>query len=189
MAGSQTWQLLSSALFAFVSFTTITIAALAEVDLGAAVHAFCGFKIRRVGKLLKIILICSSINVQLRRKCLTTVSAIFPVAGMPFIEMVAAQGISLMIPVATIACVREEYILAFVVAYQVSTACSSGQFLGLTTQTAAWLIRRQSRSWPGQNLFVGTTRLGGPAVCFHSLLFGRRSITSNIFNSFELLEP
>ena len=63
--------------------------------------------------------------------------ALAPVAFVPFVMMVSAQGIARMISEAAITGVREDHVFIFVVAYPIVAARSLGQLLGPPAQAAS----------------------------------------------------
>jgi len=70
-------------------------------------------------------------GVQLSIEAFFAFLALAPVAFVPFVVMISAQGIARMISEAAITGVREDHVFIFVVAYPIVAARSLGQLLGL----------------------------------------------------------
>jgi len=66
--------------------------------------------------------------------------AILPVPRVALVVMECADGISTVVPVATVARVRKDDVLMLVIADPISTAVGLGQSSGFSAQAAAWPV-------------------------------------------------
>lgn len=103
-------------------------------DDSSTLRAFGRFIGRWVRQLFKIVLIRSIPNAHLRLKG-SAVGTVFPIARVLLCMMIPAEGITAMVPAATVACVREEHIFVLIVAYPILAAFSLCQIPSLAAQT------------------------------------------------------
>lgn len=97
----------------------------------------CGLKAWGILKLDEIVLVRPVVHIHLRLKSFLACLTFAPIAGVFFRIMVPAEGITLMVPVATIPSVGEHDVCIFIVTYPLPTAFGLRELAGLATQTAA----------------------------------------------------
>ena len=127
-----------------------------KIDGDTTVGAFRRLILRWFGHLLKVVLVRSIPGDHFGLKFASALCARLPIAFVPLVEVVAAQGISPVISVTTVSGIGEHHVFVLIVTNPVPAAFGPDQFLCLPTQTAALLVRHFCR-W----------------FC-HFVLFGRR---------------
>ena len=101
-----------------------------QIDHFFTFRAASWFEFWRVLQFFKVVFICPIIDIHLCLKITPAFLAGLPITRMPFVEMVAAQCVAIMVSGATVAGVRKQDILMLVIANPIAAALGFGQVFG-----------------------------------------------------------
>jgi hypothetical protein len=106
------------------------------------------FELWRVLQFLEVVIVGGVPNVHLSFEGIEAFLAVFPVAFMPFIVMIPAESIMVMVPVAAVPPIRERDILIMVIAYPIPAAFRFSQLSSLAAKATARFLALLGRfSW------------------------------------------
>jgi hypothetical protein len=117
---SHEWRL--GTLAAEIVFPQLRIFIFAENNDGCALGAFCRLISRRIGQLVKIILVGAIPDVIFRHEAAPAFSALLPIAVMFFVVMMGAQRVVVMVSMTAVASVGKHNVLVLVIADPILTA-------------------------------------------------------------------
>jgi hypothetical protein len=92
---------------------------------------------RGVGEFFEVVFIGAAINVELCREIIPALWTVLPAARMLLLEVIAAECVPVMIPMATVAGIREQHVAILVIADPLTAALGLGQLARLAAETAA----------------------------------------------------
>ena len=125
------------AVAAEIVFPQLRIFIFAQNNDGCALGAFCRLISRRIGQLVKIILVGAVPDVIFRHEAVPAFSALLPIAIMFFPVMMRAQRVMIMVSMTAVARVREHNVLVLVIADPILTAICLRQVSRLSAKTTA----------------------------------------------------
>ena len=96
--------------------------------------------LRRIFEDLEVVFVGAVVDVHLGFDRSTTLGAILPPSGVLFVEVKATEGVAAVVSVATIAGIREQYVLALVVADPLVAAFGFREIARGAAQAAARLV-------------------------------------------------
>jgi hypothetical protein len=94
----------------------------------------------RVFKLFEVVIVSAVPDVYFSLETVAALLTVFPLTRMSFIVMVGAKGVTIVVPAATIPCIRKRDILVMVVAHPAPAAIGFSDFSGLATQATERLF-------------------------------------------------
>jgi len=127
----------ASAPIAQITASLNGVSILGETDDPSTATAFRWLVGRRIWQLREVVVVRPVIDIEFRFKSLTAGRAILPGAGMALGVVKTAQGVSTVVPGATVACVREQDVVGFVIANPLAAAFGPDEVASLPTETAA----------------------------------------------------
>ena len=124
----------------YMAFLPVGVPALRKHNRLAAFAAFRRLELGRVRHFLPVVLVSAVPCDHLRLCHLATFGTCLPVALVPVVVVIGAQGVATVIPVAAIMRIRKRHVLVFVVAYPLAAALRADEVLRRAADEALLLF-------------------------------------------------